>query len=217
MEKMNPNIENEDVKNRLLDAAETLFCEKGFGRTSVRELTTAAGCNLAAINYYFGGKDSLYMEVWRRLLKKMSDNRRDRLKTVIVKHGGNPPLEDILRAFVDSFLGSFIQDGRFGQLAKLLAREMIDYNLPASVLIDEAINPTMEEMSEVMKKACPGMDESKVFYILLSIVGQLTHLVRVKAMFDGAKDDRMMKLDMPQAIDHIVKFSAAGVRSYIKE
>jgi len=44
------------VQDRLLDAAEELFCEHGFDGTSVRDLAAAAGCNVASVNYYFGGK-----------------------------------------------------------------------------------------------------------------------------------------------------------------
>ena len=57
------------VRDRLLDAAERLFCEKGFHGTSVRDLTTEANCNVAAINYHFGGKVELYSQMFRRQIK----------------------------------------------------------------------------------------------------------------------------------------------------
>lgn len=43
-----------NTHERLLDHAERLFAEKGFAVVNVREITTAANCNLAAINYHFG-------------------------------------------------------------------------------------------------------------------------------------------------------------------
>ncbi|MHC4998559.1 MAG: TetR/AcrR family transcriptional regulator, partial [Planctomycetota bacterium] len=52
---LDQETQKEDVRNRILDVAEALFCERGFEGVSVRELTAAAGCNLAAVNYYFGG------------------------------------------------------------------------------------------------------------------------------------------------------------------
>ncbi|MHC4996593.1 MAG: TetR family transcriptional regulator [Planctomycetota bacterium] len=36
---------------RLLDAAEALFARKGYAATSVRDITQAAGCNVASVNY----------------------------------------------------------------------------------------------------------------------------------------------------------------------
>jgi AcrR family transcriptional regulator len=53
----------EATRRRILDAAERLFLEHGFDGTSLRMLTTAAGVNLAAVNYHFGGKEELFREM----------------------------------------------------------------------------------------------------------------------------------------------------------
>ena len=67
--KNNVNRKNvDDTATRILDAAEVLFAEKGFAGTSSRDITSSAGCNLASINYYFGGKDNLYKDVCKRRL-----------------------------------------------------------------------------------------------------------------------------------------------------
>lgn len=55
----------EPTRERLLSAAETLFAEKGFEATSVRELAAHAGCNLSLIHYYFGSKEGLLTELVR--------------------------------------------------------------------------------------------------------------------------------------------------------
>lgn len=46
-------------RENILKAAKTLFEEKGFRGTSVRQLAKEAGVNVAMINYYFGSKDKL--------------------------------------------------------------------------------------------------------------------------------------------------------------
>ena len=56
---------NDLTRERVLDEAETLFAQKGYHAVSVREITTAAECNLAAVNYHFGNKQNLYLEVFR--------------------------------------------------------------------------------------------------------------------------------------------------------
>ncbi len=53
------------TKERILDTAEVLFAQKGYQAVSVREITSAARCNLAAVNYHFGKKENLYLEVFR--------------------------------------------------------------------------------------------------------------------------------------------------------
>ena len=48
-----------DTRNRLLAAARRCIREKGLAATTAREITAAAGANLAAITYHFGSKDRL--------------------------------------------------------------------------------------------------------------------------------------------------------------
>jgi len=62
---MNQVNKTDPTKERILNEAEALFAQKGYHAVSVREITTAAECNLAAINYHFGNKQNLYMEVFR--------------------------------------------------------------------------------------------------------------------------------------------------------
>lgn len=54
-----------DARRRLLDAALALFAEKGFAKTSTREIAQAAQVNVASIAYYFGDKAGLYRAVWK--------------------------------------------------------------------------------------------------------------------------------------------------------
>jgi AcrR family transcriptional regulator len=63
------------TKERILDAAETLFMEHGFEATSMRLITAAAGVNLAAANYHFGSKEELFQAVLTRRLDPMNQER----------------------------------------------------------------------------------------------------------------------------------------------
>ena len=62
---MAEEYQNNHTKERLLDTAEILFAQKGFHAVTVREITSTAKCNMAAINYHFNNKKNLYMEVFR--------------------------------------------------------------------------------------------------------------------------------------------------------
>ena len=54
------------TQEKILDAAEALFMEHGFEATSLRQITAAAGVNLAAVNYHFGSKEELFQAVLTR-------------------------------------------------------------------------------------------------------------------------------------------------------
>jgi AcrR family transcriptional regulator len=67
------------TKEKILDTAEALFMEHGFEATSLRAITTAAGVNLAAVNYHFGSKEELFQTVLTRRLDPMNQERVDLL------------------------------------------------------------------------------------------------------------------------------------------
>ncbi len=64
-----------DTKTRILDAAEALFVAGGFDALSMRQITTAAQVNLAAVNYHFGSKDALIQAVLSRQLDVLHEAR----------------------------------------------------------------------------------------------------------------------------------------------
>ena len=67
--------EAEDTRERILVSSRKLFAEKGFDMTSVRDITSDAGCNVASVNYHFGGKENLYLETFRSMLTLLRDQR----------------------------------------------------------------------------------------------------------------------------------------------
>ncbi len=207
---------NKGVRDRLLDSAEELFCEHGFSGASIRDIAASADCNIASVNYYFGGKEKLYQEVWRRHLITMRDIRIASINKVMSQNGGKPHLEELLRSFAEAFLGPLVDESRARRFCKLMAREMIDQRLPANMFVDNIITPTLAAMRGALVKACPDLDESKIPFIVLSIVAQLLHVLHVKAMFEQSDETAMPKFDLAQTIDHVVKFSTAGIRVYVE-
>ena len=203
------------VQDRLLDAAEELFCEKGFEGTSIRDIAASAGCNVAAVNYYFGGKEKLYEEVWCRQLIPMRNARITGIEAVLSGGKGQYTLEDLLRSFAEAFIGPLVEASRTSCLCRLTARECIDQHLPVKMFADEVMKPTMTAMHSALIQTCPKLNESRIPLITFSLVGQLTHVVHMRAMFEQADEDLdLPSLDLEKAVDHIVKFTAAGIRAY---
>lgn len=55
--------DGETTRQSLLQAAGQIFAQKGYANATSKEICAQAGANVAAVNYYFGGKDKLYEEV----------------------------------------------------------------------------------------------------------------------------------------------------------
>src|SRR4051812_23590859 len=98
-----PEAENEEAqaatKAQVFVSAERLFALHGFQNVSVRDITAEAGVNLASVNYHFGSKDALLFEIFRRRTGELNRERARMLHEANDRHGGNPPVRDILEAY----------------------------------------------------------------------------------------------------------------------
>lgn len=61
---------NENSKEKILNAATKLFAKKGFDGVSIREICKEAGINICMISYYFGGKNELYQSIINNLQER---------------------------------------------------------------------------------------------------------------------------------------------------
>ncbi|MEY4766207.1 MAG: hypothetical protein RI907_2880 [Pseudomonadota bacterium] len=87
-----------DTKTRILDAAEALFVTGGFESMSMRQITGAAGVNLAAVNYHFGSKDALIQAVLSRRLDLLNEQRLTMLDAFEREFGAELNCEHVLTA-----------------------------------------------------------------------------------------------------------------------
>ena len=92
------NTTHFSTKERILGAAEELFAQHGFAGTSLRQVTSRADVNIAAVNYHFGSKENLVNEVFRRRMDDMTAARLSLLEKALAQRPGQ--LEPILAAFV---------------------------------------------------------------------------------------------------------------------
>lgn len=82
----------------MFTTAERLFALHGFQNVSVRDITAQAGVNLASVNYHFGSKDALLFQIFRRRTSELNRERARMLHMANDRHGGRPPVREILEA-----------------------------------------------------------------------------------------------------------------------
>src|SRR5262245_57037714 len=125
------------TRQQLLDVAAEVFAEVGFRNATVREICQRAGANIAAVNYYFGDKEKLYVAV-------LEYTKELAMKKYPVDFGLQPGAkpEERLRAYVRAFLlRIFDEEGPIARHGKLMAREMIEPTGALNGLIHEKIRP----------------------------------------------------------------------------
>lgn len=224
-----------DTKDRLLDAAEELFLDKGFEHVSIRELAAAADVNVAAVNYHFQGKDNLYSEVVLRRFTKQRDLILGELAQIrTTATGVRPTVEQVVRSLVRVHLSSSLGDGRSNALMKRMLSEMYsDSNETTPLFLREMIAPVFRACSEVMLEAKPGLSREQLSWAIASIVGQIHHLAmrwERSRMLIAKQDPSVevmlqafpaLRLDQQRYIeevtDHITRFSAAAIDALYPE
>ena len=87
------------TRERILNAAERLFADRGFDGTSIRDVTTDAGVNLAAVHYHFGSKEDLLRAVLERVVRPCNAERI-RLMDEADENPAGPDVASLLRAFI---------------------------------------------------------------------------------------------------------------------
>ena len=88
------------TKTLVFAAAERLFAVHGFQKVSVRDITAEAGVNLASVNYHFGAKDALLLEIFRKRTAELNRTRARMLHEAVDAHKGRPPVRAILEALI---------------------------------------------------------------------------------------------------------------------
>jgi len=202
-----------ETRERLLEAAEELFAAQGFDGTTIRDLVTRAGCkNISAVHYYFGDKKELYEELFRDRLREMRESRLKAIEAAMDKRN-KPTLEKLLGAYAVDFLKPFKDLKRSQRFMQLFFRELAEQCLPEDMFLNELAGPTIEAMEEAISAICPKIGKQDLLMSVFSVTGQLVHIMQVKVLFEGAKGHSIASIDIDEAIEHIVKFSAAGIRA----
>ncbi len=208
--KHNSGVQSTQVQDRLLDAAEKFFCEKGFDRTSVRDLTRAAGCNVAAVNYYFGGKDKLYIQMFRRQLGRMMQGQREVISQVLAKP--DTVLEDLLRESVRQALTQLHPNGQGGAVMKLMVREVLNHHVDREQLLGSLEQDFYTLFAEAFMKFCPSLSLRQARLLFFSLDALVVHPLLFHEFYYDVDPDFGEK-DM---IEHIVRFASAGIRAYTR-
>src|SRR5262245_16107260 len=131
---LDPAMTTEDTKTRLLDAAGQIFADRGFEAATIREICQQANANIAAINYYFGDKEQLYVAT----LKHAHACKAVGVPAMLP--AGMKP-EDKLRAFVAAMLQQIVFEETPAWHATLILREMVNPTRACEELVQDNIRP----------------------------------------------------------------------------
>jgi len=196
--------EKGDTKSKILDAAEKLFGMNGFEGTSLRDITTEADVNLAAINYHFQSKDSLIDAIVARRIEPVNKRRLELLDAA----GPNPALEEILAAFMAP-----VMKVKTDAMVPLMGRILSNPDLFVDRVFLKHLAPVSQRFREALSKALPDLPPSEVLWRLHFSVAVVTHTMLWGRIFPKITNGVCDISDREALVDRAVRFVSAGFRA----
>ncbi len=159
-----------DPRTRILEAAGPIFAEKGFEGVTVREICHAAGVNLAAVNYYFGGKEELYRQALRHAHPGKTGHQAG-----FDWPEGTPP-EQKLRDFIHTLLVHLLSVRESPWQERLFLREILNPTAAFRELVREHFRVGFGHLQRILDEVLPAeTPDHKRNQIGLSIIGQCVY------------------------------------------
>ncbi|MDX2456644.1 MAG: CerR family C-terminal domain-containing protein [Gammaproteobacteria bacterium] len=199
-----------ETRERLLDSACRVFAAKGFQDASIAEICEDASANVAAVNYHFGSKDALYVEVWRHTFKTFMQ--------AYPLNGGLPadaPPEDRLFARVHALLQRVFDDGRVGQCFRIGLRELVNPSAALENTKRELIGPHRKRTQALVRELLgPEASDEDVLFCEISIINQClsVNFFKERRSFLLGRE-HLSKQAVETLARHITTFSLGGIRA----
>ncbi|MEO8779624.1 MAG: TetR/AcrR family transcriptional regulator [Rhodanobacter sp.] len=195
------------TRDRILGAAEALFARRGFDGASLRQLTAAAGVNLAAVNYHFGSKEKLVEEVFRRRLDALN---ADRLAALAQLGGSHPAtLENVLAAYIRPAM-ALAHDGNGALFMRVLARAFAEHDGTLRQFLSDNYGHVMRQFSAEFARLLPHLSKPELYWRIDLVTGALIHAMSGFGMIQR-KDDVSEQAHREQTVQHLIRFAAAGL------
>jgi|SRR5208283_4307660 AcrR family transcriptional regulator len=204
--------DNISKKMAIIEAAGEIFVEKGFHATTVRQICARAGVNIAAINYYFGDKKKLYMEVLRYYqniaFKKYPADMG-------IKEADSPRQK--INSFIHLMIMRMFEKGKPTWFGKLLAREFVEPTGALDILIEEVIRPSFIILAAIVKEILGEESTDKTACLCaMSIVGQCLYFRNSPQIVSRILNkDNFSRQEIIELAEHISHFSLSALEYYI--
>lgn len=197
---------------RILQAAERLFSERGIGDVSLREITTAAGVNSAAAHYHFGSKEAVLDELFTRRARPIAERREQMLGQLKMNRQGRPNLEDVLRAFLQPAL-DLLNTPQGIAFTRLRARMVFEREEVRRQILGKSFDRTNEMAFRALSRALPKLAHKDLYWRFHFLLGTMVYTMARPGRIESMTRGDIETSDPQAALEHLVRFAAAGFRA----
>lgn len=205
-----------ETARSILDAAEELFSERGFAETSLRNITTKADVNLAAVNYHFGSKKALIQAVFARFLAPFVAELDTALSDWTRNKDADPTdLMALLRLLSDTALRSGAErPERLRIFMRLLGLAYSQGQGHLRRFIRVEYGQVFRRYSELLSEATPELSHEDRFWRFHFMLGATMFTLNgVDSLSAMAEHDLGKATTTPDVIEQLLPFLASGLQS----
>ena len=162
---------------RIEKAAEELFSICGYERTSLRQITQKAGVNLAAVNYHFGSKESLFRAVFVRRLKPINLARLAKLDAAQHTAGeGTVHLDLLLQIYLEPVF-ELSRDTTCGgnHFVRIISRSLVEPLPVLEQILAEEFHPVTARFTQALRRHVPRLSPEDFLWRISFIIGAMHH------------------------------------------
>jgi AcrR family transcriptional regulator len=199
--------EIDTTRERIAEAAGEIFAERGFDATTVRDICRRAGANIAAVNYYFGDKQRLYIEAVVRAHRWRME------QAALPEWSEGTPAETKLADFITTFIRRVRTGPEDTWHTKLMMREMAHPTGACAELVQSSIRPQFEILLAILRELLPSdVSAERLQLTGFSIVGQcLFYHLADPVVRNLLSSEEYSELDVAKLAQHILDFSLSSI------
>jgi AcrR family transcriptional regulator len=218
-------MDEPDTKTKLLQAAEVIMAQRGISGTSLREITDAAGVNVALVKYHFGSREKLVEGVLKRHLDPINARRLDLLTAAEARDPAGPlPLEAVLEALIRPAVEKGLSGEKDGVLFLRLFGRIFAEPASAMGLLRKQMGPMIKRFDAAFERALPHLSELDLGWRKMACLGVVQHSLLMLSMMDELPLAMRLPLKLPKGkpkpelvLAQMVAFCAAGMRAGVPE
>lgn len=198
---------------RILEAAGEMFAERGFESTTVRDICQAAGANVAAVNYYFGDKERLYVEAVVRAHKWRLDQAQ------LPDWDSSTPPREKLADFIETFFRRVLGSPEDTWRTRLVMREIMQPSKACAEIAQSNIRPQFEILQGILRELLPAETSDEELHLLsFSIVGQcLFYHVANPIISNLVDEDEHASYGIEKLAAHVTEFTLGAIDARIAQ
>lgn len=202
-----------DTRNLILDEAEKLFAYQGYASTSTRTIAAAAGVQQSMISYYFGTKQRLFEEVFKRRGTALSELRGQYLDALMAREGAPPTIHEVIAAYLKPQF-DLKRSGPAGlAFMRLQARLHNEPEELAFRLRREVYDPSTKRYIAALETLLPHIHPADLNWRFAFLVGTYLYMLSGVDRLHDMSDGRYESDDVNELVAQLTHFLACGVQA----